>query len=113
MHDDTDPLWSFLTALTPRVRARLRRTARLYTLVHAATSLGWTPQQLAAECCRDHGGAINTSGIVMFRLEHCAGHGPGEPAVAKVHDGCCEGGWIYDETTDPVTVTKCPGKADA
>lgn len=114
MHDtNPDPLTLFLRALPPRLRNRVTRTGRLYTLVHAAViDHGWTPQALAAECARNQDRAVvNPGGIVMHRLEQAAAHGPDEPAAPKVHDGCCESGWIYDETTIPPTVTKCPGKA--
>lgn len=58
-------------------------------------------------CCdgKDH--------IRERRLARCAESGPSGPVKAtKVHDRCCEQGWLYPELHDVAEVTKCPGKAN-
>lgn len=109
----TDPVWAFVHALPPRVKAQLNRTERLVALVHRATrDQGWAPQQLAAECSRDHNNAINGAAIVMHRLEHAAENPPAsQTGLRRVHFGCCEGGWLYDDDTGDAT--KCPGNRPA
>jgi hypothetical protein len=108
-----DPVWSFLTALPPRIKRQLNRTERLVALVHRAVrEQGWTPKQLADRCSHSND-SINPAGVVMYRLGWCADN-PADLGSdgRRVHFGCCEDGLIYhvpDDPTLPVTASKCPG----
>lgn len=109
--DQADPVWAFLTALPARIRRDLHRTEALVALIHTATrDQGWTPTKLAERCAGGNTGT-NPAGVVMYRLQHCAttpaDTGPNTPR--RVHFGCCDNGWIYDETGDEPHVTRCPG----
>lgn len=109
---DTDPVWAFITALPAGLKAQLNRTERLVALIHKAVhTQGWTVPQLVTEASRDTTGVLNAAAVVMYRLEQAAERGPATPTGAKrVHFGCCEGGWIYDDTGEtPRPPTKCPG----
>lgn len=102
-----DPAQQFLNALPPAVRHHINHTARLTVLVHRAVRNGWTVPQLVERCTGDLG--ANPGGTITYRLERDSDGPPPLMAAAKVHQGCCEDGWIYDETSDPPRQTKCPG----
>lgn len=110
---DIDPVWSFLRSLPDKVRTDLNRTEKLVAGIHRAVNdHGWTPAQLAAHCSKNLT-ARNPGGVIQSRLDRIDGPpaSDGEsPFGPRVHHGCCEGGWIYDDTSDtPRPPTKCPG----
>lgn len=100
--DSVETLRAFRAALSPRVDRQLRDTGRVLVLVYRAVhTTGWTPKQLAAECMRDHNGAVNAAAIVMHRLDWCADN---PPAVKTKHQrtplcGHCEDGYVVDPDT--------------
>lgn len=103
-------LAAFVTALPPYARAKLTINQQVIANVHRAEQNGWTTKQLVDEVMRNHNGAVNPGGIIAHRLARCAEGPPVAPSgsgLAKVHDGCCEAGWRYDD--DAGTATKCPG----
>jgi len=108
-----DPVRQFRAALGHRLDAHLNTTQAVVALVHAAvTNHGWTPEQLARECGRDLADTYKPGGVITDRLRKAATHPPaGQQGLGlrKAHRGCCEDGWLYDETGEEVRVTKCPG----
>lgn len=110
----TDPVWLFLRGLPAKARTDLTRSPRLVVAVHnAIRDHGWTVEQLVAHCARNHGGARNLGGLIQNRLDTIDGPPPAEPGGRRVHFGCCDGGWLYDETGDVVRAVKCPGNRPA
>lgn len=110
-----DPdFYAFLQALPAGYDVELRATRLAQALVHTAVDeKGWTPEQLARYASRDMGGAVNLGALITARLRQLAQSVPPQAPGGRerVHVGCCPdgGGWLYDESTDPPRVTKCPG----
>lgn len=87
--EQTDPVRAFREALGGTVRHQLHDTQRVTVLVHRAVNThGWTAKTLAAECMRDHNGAINPAGIVMHRLGWAAENAPAGQKSARAVPFC-------------------------
>lgn len=105
---------ALVDALPHAIAVQVRPTSRLdYNVDRAIREQHWTIAQLAAEATRDLDSAVVIGGVINDRIEVCATIPPPKAktrtGLAKVHDGCCEDGWIYDESVDPVRTIKCPG----
>lgn len=108
---EQDPVWAFLHELPARIKRDLNRTEALVGYIHTAVrDQGWTPAQLAQRCSIGNDGD-SAPRIVMFRLKQAASTpaNSGNDSPRRVHHGCCENGWIYDESGEEVVATKCPG----
>lgn len=108
---DVDPVRAFRGALPAHLNS-FTMTARVVALIHRATrDQGWTIPQLVAECTRDTAGTYRPGGLITHRLEACADRpfAPSVTGLRRAHFGCCQDGWLYDETGDVVRATKCPG----
>jgi hypothetical protein len=103
-----DPVREWRELLTPAARAAVHMTPAV-PIVHQAIDAGWTVAQLAAECNRDHHGAINLGGLVLHRLRECADTPPpaaSTPVERPDHCGRC------DRTTRHLLdVNRLPGPA--
>lgn len=110
-HADT-----LIGALPHAIAGHIRATSRLdYNVERALREQHWTLTQLATEATRDLDTAASVGAVIDERIAICATVPPpstsprSRTGLAKVHDGCCEDGWIYDESVDPVRTIKCPG----
>lgn len=113
-----DPLAAFLEALPAGIRQRVNRTDRFVALVHRAVNNGWTAKQLAAECTRSTTGVLNAAGLVAWRLEQAADHGPTTPSGQRRIPFCTpqcrdNAGWIEDDDGNPVRRCECRKGASA
>jgi hypothetical protein len=98
---------------TAGVGLRLTQTIA-YNLHRATTEQGWTIPQLVTEATRDLDTAANPAAVITDRIRIAATVAPpravrSKTGLPKAHDGCCEDGWIYDESVDPPVQSKCPG----
>lgn len=105
---------ALIAALPHGVAVHVRATTRLdYNVDRALREQHWSIEQLAAEASRDLDNAVKIGAVVDERIAICATVPPARPrsrtGLAKLHDGCCEDGWIYDESVDPPRTIKCPG----
>jgi hypothetical protein len=112
--ETVDPVREWRELLPTNVRRQLHDTARATVLVARSIRVhGWTPATLAAECMRQHNGAVNPAGIVMHRLEWCADNPPVQPSGARRVPFCSpecrdNAGWILDpETLLPARPCNC------
>ena len=99
----------FISGLPTLARADLNRSQHLVASVHSAIGYGWTVEQLVRRCGGNFGGAVNIGAIVQHRLDGIDGPPPTERGSLKMHDGCCEGGWIYPDDGEPI---KCSGRRE-
>lgn len=112
-----DPMREFRQALPPWLRAQVHDTQRVAAAVVKAVSLGWTIEQLVAECSRDLAGIHNAGGLATYRLlQRCEGPPPpGQrpPRPRPAWCGVCDEQTRHVEERDAeglfiVDVHRCP-----
>lgn len=109
-HADT-----LIAALPDAIAGHVRPTTRLdYNVERALREQHWTLEQLVTEASRDLDNAVRVGAVIDERIAICATVKPPKTrtrtGLAKVHDGCCEDGWIYIESETDVQTIKCHGK---
>lgn len=118
MTETVDYPRAFRDALPRHVRDQLHTTQTVAGTIHAAVrDHGWTVPQLVYECCRDLAGVANIGGLLTYRLEQCAQHGPPQPVTRTGLPviplcGQCVDGFVLDPQT-LLPARKCPCRTPA